>query len=125
MSVTPLTGSDCAYRFRHWAIAPAPAPSDVEDLCAGIRHYQPEDLPELIEILHEAEQVCAAELADAKTRLQNDRRQEGGGNTVQRLSAIVRAESCGRWGRRMQFLQELRHFLEQEQQTHTTNCAAD
>jgi hypothetical protein len=113
---TDTIGSACIERFRRWAMDPAPAPRRLEELRAGVELYQPDDLPEMIEILREAERICMTELHEIRVRMPRDRSPRGARDTAQRLSDIIDAESHRRWGIRMQFLQELRHLLEAEPQ---------
>jgi len=125
MSVPQPTGLTCADLFRNWAMASVPVPRALDDLRGCIELYQPDDLPEMIEILREAEHACRAGLDDVKTLSQNERQQRSAQNTEHRLSIIVHAESFGQWGRRIQFLQEVRHFLEREWQSYQTDSASN
>lgn len=86
----------------------------MDDLRTCIELYRPDDLTEMVEILREAEHVCKAGLDDLRTLSQNERQQRRANNTERRLSTIIHAESFGQWGRRIQFLQEVRRFLEDE-----------
>jgi hypothetical protein len=58
MSVMKPPGSVCVDRFRSWATARMPESYEVDDALAGVELYQPEDLPELIEIFREVERAC-------------------------------------------------------------------
>jgi hypothetical protein len=114
MSVMAPTGSACIDRFSRWAMAGVPVPQELDDLCVGIEHYQPEDLPEMIETLRKAEMACMSWRHDQSIQAEKARQQWRHKSIEDYLSWWARAEFFGRWAIRMQFLREVREFLEGE-----------
>jgi len=103
--------------FRRW-VMPAASTTSIPELRARIAGYRPEDLPEMIEALREAETACAIGLGDLNEQIRNERQQAG----VQRgecdMSILIWAEATGRWDSRIAWLQNVRRYLEKEQQRH-------
>jgi hypothetical protein len=127
MSVVESTGSACVDRFRSWATARMPEAYEVDDVLAGVELYQPEDLPELIEMFREAEKACMAAQNEAHMRLLDEDQQRidqlrlkgelprrGSISIEEELRGWVQYEFIERWTRRALFLGEIRKLLEGE-----------
>jgi hypothetical protein len=133
MSLMESTGSASVDRFRSWAMARLPEQYEVDDALAGVELYQPEDLPELIEIFREAEKACfdAADWLHARRldeqrqrreqmRPKGERFQKDPPNIKHELRGKAQVEFIVRWQGRALFLGEVRKLLEEELQSQET-----
>jgi hypothetical protein len=103
--------------FRDW-VMPAVSTTSIPELRARIAGYGPEDLPEMIEAVREAETACAIGLGDLNRQIRNERQQAD----VQRgecdMSILIWAEATGRLDSRIAWLQNVRRYLERAQRQH-------
>jgi hypothetical protein len=134
MSVMRPTGSACVDRFRSWALARLPEPQELDDLRASIEFYQPEDLPEMIEIVREAQRVCMAGQEEVRVRVRDELEQQGlkdellqrGPKSIEdELRWFADVEFCTRWSGRVQFLLKVLGLLEKELQGYETAGGSD
>jgi hypothetical protein len=59
--------------FRDWIMSSVAPPAMREDVLARIEHFSPEDLSEMIDIVHQAELSCLAGLHDFHQNVRRDR----------------------------------------------------
>lgn len=103
--------------FRNW-VMPGVSTTSIPELRTRIAGYGPEDLPEMIEAVREAETACAIGLGDLNRQIRNEREEAD----VQRgecdMSILIWAEATERWDSRITWLQNVRRYLEKEQRQH-------
>lgn len=113
MVVTPVSKRVDIELFRAWVMPPASTPS-VDELRSRIGRYGPDDLPEMIEIVREAEVVCIVGLGDLNRQIRDEREQADIQHGERDISILIWAEAVERRDSRIRWLQNLRRYLEKE-----------
>lgn len=109
---------DGVEHFRRWVRSPSSAPVVREELHAKIALCQPRDLPRLIEVVHQEELACVAELDKIRTRMVAEQskatRRPLAEQTWSELMArgVAHGEAAF-WGGRITQLGHLRRYLTQ------------
>jgi hypothetical protein len=104
-------------QFRRWVMAPVSTPSVPEDLDAALS--ETEDLPEMIEIVREAEMSCMQQLQEC-----NRRRRPAREATDPTIHLLVTHREVMEWDTRIKWLQDVRRHLEKKRQRSEIACAA-
>jgi DNA-binding PadR family transcriptional regulator len=104
--------------FSSWVRASVSMPPVREDLHAKIAFCGPDDLPEMIKVVREAEVSCMVMLRGLNWRMQSERQPEAMQDWKERLGMIVMAGDSAWWGGRIKWLQDVRMYLERELQSH-------
>jgi hypothetical protein len=109
--VPPLSSVEL---FREWVITAVAPPSLREEMLARIVLYGPDDLPEMIEVIDQAERLIRAENADFIRRATSGKRPRMTSRGREWMRAMVSNELVGRSHRRIEWLEKMRLYLEEE-----------
>ena len=104
--------------FRRWVMPAVSTPSSIPELRARLAGYRSQHLPEMIELVREAEMACAVELDDLNRQIRNERQQDGIQDGECDMSILIWAEAVERWDSRITWLQNVRRYLERQQEQH-------
>jgi hypothetical protein len=113
----PLAGRIDIEFFRVWVMQSA-STSSVQELRRRIALYGPDDLPKMIGIVGEAEIACMGALEDLNQQMRDERREASAQHAEHDMSILIWSEAAERCDSRIRWLQNLRRYLEKEQQQH-------
>ncbi len=102
--------------FRGWMRGVVAVPPVREELHAKIALCQPEDLPEMIAAVREAEQGCLSKLHGEQWRKQREQRALSAHDWQRRMALLVSSGDVAWWGARIEWLQSVRGALEKEKE---------
>ncbi|HEY8304796.1 MAG TPA: hypothetical protein VIG42_09460 [Solirubrobacteraceae bacterium] len=105
------TGVD---HFCEWMWSSVSTPPVREELHAKIALCRPDDLPRMVEVVREAEAVCAGKLEGLNWRLRSHRRDLDPQDFRVRMGLVVSTGDQAWWESRIKWLQKVRAYLEQE-----------
>jgi hypothetical protein len=105
--------------FRRWMRASMSSPVTPAALRTEITLCGPENLPEMIEVLRDAERECIASLEDLNRWMQSKQRRANTQDQKQHTRAVY-AENAARWDERIKWLQDVRLYLKKERQHYET-----
>ncbi len=113
--------------FRRLVMASVSMPSSSarDELHARIARLQPEDLPEMIEVVCEAERRCLRRLGELhrRTRAERERSAADASEWARKVQLVVIQGEVVEWDARIRWLQDMRRFLERESQGSEVSCA--
>jgi DNA-binding PadR family transcriptional regulator len=101
-------------RFCEWMWASVSTPPVREELHAKVALCQPADLPRMIEVVREAEMVCAGKLNGLNWRIRSRRRDTDPEDWQVRMDLVVSTGDQAWWESRIKWLQQVRTYLESE-----------
>ncbi len=101
-------------RFCGWMWASVATPPVREELHAKIGLCQPADLPRMIDVVREAETVCAGKLQGLNWRVRSRRRDMDPRDWRGRMELVVSTGDQAWWESRIKWLQQVRLYLEEE-----------
>jgi hypothetical protein len=110
---SPPTTSGDLQIFKNWIAASVTPPAFEQDMLSAIARCGPEDIPAMLDIVRDAELRCLAEVSSLNRR----RRAERAGTDSPagtRLSLIVHSEFSSRWSQRLEWLRDVRGYLQEE-----------
>jgi DNA-binding PadR family transcriptional regulator len=102
--------------FRRWLHASTQMPPVREELHAKIALWEAEDLPRLIEIVREAEIACAQQLQELNRQTRHERESAEASEWSRVKQLIVTTGELAWWDARIRWLQDVRLYLERENQ---------
>ena len=102
-----------------------PSPSVRDELHARIARSGPEDMPEMIEAVREAELRCLQQLQqlNLRARAQRERTATDVSDWARKVQLIVTHGEVMGWDTRIRWLQDVRRYLEHELARAKTSCA--
>lgn len=100
--------------FDEWMWASVSTPPVREELHAKVALCRPEDLRRMVEVVREAEAVCAGKLEGLNWRLRSRRRDLDTEDFRVRMSLVVSTGDQAWWESRIKWLQRVRTYLEGE-----------
>jgi DNA-binding PadR family transcriptional regulator len=100
--------------FERWLHASTQTPPVREDLHAKIVLSGSEDLPRLIEIVREAEFACVQQMEEQNRRIRVERQTADASEWELTMQLIVSSGEATWWRARIEWLQSVRTYLEQE-----------
>jgi DNA-binding PadR family transcriptional regulator len=103
-------------RFAEWMWASVSAPPVREELHAKVALARPADLPRLIEVVREAELVCAGKLDMLNRDIRARRADRDPEDWQLRMDLVVSTGDQAWWESRIKWLQQVRIYLEGEWQ---------
>jgi hypothetical protein len=109
-------------QFRCWVMASASMPSVPEDLHLGLSER--EDLPEMIEIVRDAEMHCMRQLQECNQRTRPAPQDPGTDEWARTIRLLVTHREGMERDMRIRWLQDVRRHLEKTRQCSGTACAA-
>jgi hypothetical protein len=109
-------------QFRRWVMVPVSMPSVPEDLHAALS--EPQDLPEMIEIVREAEIACMGQLQECNRQTRPARELADTGEWARTIQLLVRHREVMEWEMRIKWLQDVRRHLEKKHRRSEIACAA-
>lgn len=115
------TGSE---RLRDWMWASITTPLVREELHAKIALCQPDDLPRMIELVHDATLVCAGRLQDLNLEAQRRRRLADPKRWSTQMDVVVTSGDQVWWECRIKWLQGVQVYLERTWREHRTGAAS-
>lgn len=101
-------------RFREWMWASVSTPPVREELHAKIALCRPADLPRMVDVVREAEVVCAGKLQGLNWRVRSRRRDMDPEDWPGRMDLVVSTGDQAWWDSRIKWLQKVRVYLEDE-----------
>jgi hypothetical protein len=96
--------------FRRWMMSAMPPPSLHEDMLNKMAYCGVQDLPEMIEAVEQAEQVCWAEVQELHGRARRQSNERDGN----RLNIIAVTVAMTRSSKTLGWLEEMRRYLTDE-----------
>jgi DNA-binding PadR family transcriptional regulator len=113
--VTIYEATDAGVRhFRAWLHGAITLPWVREDLHARIALCGPDDIPQMIATIRDAELVCTSKLKGLNWRIRGERERNVGERWFQRMETVVDSGEVAWWDGRIKWLQALRLDLERE-----------
>lgn len=106
--------------FRRWVMAPVSIPSVPKELHAALSEM--EDLPEMIEIVREAEMACMWQLHERNRRTRPAREPADTDEWARTIQLLVTHREVMDWDTRIKWLQDVRQHLEKKQQRSEIPC---
>lgn len=100
--------------FRAWLHGAITLPWVREDLHAKIALCGPDDIPQMIETIRDAELVCTSKLKGLNWRIRGERERSVGERWSQLMETVVDSGEVAWWDGRIKWLQALRLDLERE-----------
>jgi hypothetical protein len=98
--------------FRCWVMAAlsgaAQEPDEIVSLCGA------KDLPEMIEVIYEAERACHAGFREVRQRARQEYCQKDVRDGQRRMGIMVCSERVAWWDGRLKWLMSVRSYLERE-----------
>ncbi len=101
-------------RFHVWLWASVSTPPVREELHAKIALCRPADLPRMVEVVREAESICAGKLQGLNWRVRSRRRDLDPEDFRVRMDLVVSTGDQAWWESRIKWLQKVRVYLEDE-----------
>ena len=102
--------------FRRLVMASVSTPSARNELHGRIARSGPEDVPEMIEIVREAELRCLGQLQELHRRARTERNAAGASEWARKVQLIAMHGEVMEWDAKIKWLQDVRRFLEKERQ---------
>ncbi len=102
--------------FRRLVMASASMPSVRYELHSRIAHLRSEDVPDMIEVVREAEMCCLQQLQSSHQRARAARNGAGASDWAQKVQLIVMHGEVVEWHAKIKWLQDVRLLLEDELQ---------
>jgi hypothetical protein len=93
-----------------------------QDLQAGIVGSEPEDLPEMVEIVREAEMTCMQQLQECNRRTRPALQAVDTGEWARTIQLFVTHREAMEWDMRVKWLQDVRRSLEKKRQRCESAC---
>lgn len=115
-SEAPVPQLSSVELFREWVMTAVAAPSLQGEMLARIVLYGPDDLPEMIEVVDQAKRFIRAENTDSIRRATSDKRPRMTGRGREWMRVMVSNELVGRSHRRIEWLEKMRLYLEEERE---------
>jgi len=103
-----------AERFERWMRASVSTPPVREELHAKIALCRPVDLPRMVEVVREAEEVCVGKLQGVNFRVRSRREEIDPEEWHARMDLVVSTGDQAWWDSRIKWLQKVRVYLEEE-----------
>jgi hypothetical protein len=120
----PSTQSkESSEHFRRWVMATMSMPFVGQDLHAGIVGFEPEDVPEMVEIVREAEMTCMQQLQECNRRTRPAGEAADTDGWARTVELFGRHRELMEWDTRIRWLQDVRRHLENERQRSEIACA--
>jgi DNA-binding PadR family transcriptional regulator len=101
-------------RFHEWMWESVSTPPVREELHAKIALCRPADLPRMVEVVREAETICAGRLQGLNWRVRARRRDLDAEDFRVRMDLVVSTGDQAWWESRIKWLQRVRVYLEEE-----------
>jgi hypothetical protein len=108
-------------QFRRWVLAQVSMPSVPQDL--HVTFSETEDLPQIIEIVRDAEMSCAQQLQECNRRTRPEVQATVTGEWARTIHLLVSHREVMEWDMRIKWLQDVRRHLETKRQRPETACA--
>lgn len=100
--------------FRRLVMASVLTPSARDEMHTRIARSRPEDAPEMIEVVREAEMRCLQELQKLHRRARTER-DVGASEWARKVQLVVMQGEVMEWDLRIKWLQDVRQLLKNEQ----------
>jgi hypothetical protein len=102
--------------FRRLVMASVSMPSVRYELHSRIARSGPEDIPDMIEVVRDAEMCCLQQLQSSHQRARAARNAPGASDWARKVRVIVMHGEVMEWDTKIKWLQNVRQFLEDELQ---------
>jgi hypothetical protein len=107
-------------QFRRWMMAPVSMPSAPQELHTALS--ETEDLPEMIEIVREAEIACMRQLRECNRQMRPAGEASDPGEWARTIQLLVSHREVMELDMRIKWLQDVRRSLEKQQQRSEIAC---